>query len=126
MKVIVAGLSKTGTKTMQKALTDLGYNVYDAMEHYEYHMKEWRKILDVGGTREEFRKMYENVDAVTDSPACAYWDMIHKAFPDAKIILMTRESEDIWWNSMKGLASKAPIWTFLRLFNPTTRDMTDL
>ena len=85
MKVIVAGLSKTGTKTMQKALTDLGYNVYDAMEHYENHYKQWNKILDVGGTTKDFRKMYENVDAVTDIPACAYWDLIHKAFPDAKV-----------------------------------------
>ena len=39
---------------------------------------------------------------------------------------MTRESEDIWWNSMKVQidTSKAPILTFLRLFNPTFRAMT--
>ena len=85
MKVIVAGLSKTGTKTMQKALQDLGYTVYDAIEHFEHHYYQWKRILDVGGTSEDFREMYANVDAVTDIPACAYWDLIHEAFPDAKV-----------------------------------------
>ena len=87
MKVIVAGLPKTGTKSMVKALQDLGYSVYDYLEHFEYHSKQWEKLLEVGGTAEDFKKMYENVDVVTDIPACAYWDLIHEAFPDAKVSL---------------------------------------
>ena len=35
MKVIYAGYSKCGTKTMRAALTELGYEVYDFMENYE-------------------------------------------------------------------------------------------
>ena len=84
MKVIFAGFSKTGTKTMQAALTELGYNVYDFMEQYTYLGKEWAKIMTEGGTTEDFRRMFENVDAVTDAPAYYFWDESHKAFPDAK------------------------------------------
>ena len=62
-----------------------GYNVYDFLEQYKYQGKEWMKIFKHGGTTEDFRRMFENVDAVTDVPACYFWDEIHKAFPDAKV-----------------------------------------
>ena len=85
MKVIVAGLSKTGTKSMQFALKELGYNVYDFMENYMYYGKKWEKIFAFGGTTDDFYEMYKDVDAVTDCPAAYFWDEIHKAFPNAKV-----------------------------------------
>lgn len=85
MKVIFAGMPKTGTKSMCAALTYLGYNVYDYMENCEFLSKEWTKILEEGGTVEDFRKMYENVDAITDVPGCIFWEEISEAFPDAKV-----------------------------------------
>nr|XP_039273077.1 uncharacterized protein LOC120347234 [Styela clava] len=45
--------------------------------------------------------MYKDVDAVTDYPAFYFWEEIHKAFPEAKVILMLREDEDAWCNSME-------------------------
>ncbi|XP_078495834.1 uncharacterized protein LOC144751854 [Ciona intestinalis] len=106
MKVIVAGFPKTGTKTMQAALKELGYNVYDYMENFEFLEKEWKQICTVGGSTELFRKMYENVDAVTDIPGCAFWDEILKAFPDAKVILTLRENEDEWFESFERQANE--------------------
>ena len=44
----------------------------------------------------DFHSMYRNVDAVTDVPANAFYEEILKAFPDAKVILSERDSEDIW------------------------------
>ena len=78
MKVIVAGMPKTGTTTMAAALSQLGYKVYDYIENCEYLGKEWLKIISEGGTSEDFKKMYEDVDAVTDMPACFFWDIIHE------------------------------------------------
>ena len=85
MKVIVAGYPKTGTKSMVLALTILGYKVYDFVEHFHYHREDWNKILTSGGTTEDFKRMYENVDAVTDGPPYYFWEEISKAFPDAKV-----------------------------------------
>ena len=85
MKVICAGFGKTGTKSVQAALKELGYNVYDYMENFEYLYEDWMKIFKDGGTKEDFRRMFENVDAVTDAPAFYFWDEIHKAFPEAKV-----------------------------------------
>ena len=85
MKIIVAGLPKTGTKTVATALRLLGYNVYDLMEHYQYHRNEWINIYSNNATSLDFQQMYKDVDAVTDLPACGFWEDILRAFPDSKV-----------------------------------------
>ena len=85
MKVIVAGLPKTGTKTMHTALEILGYSVYDAPESFQFLYEDWMKIINEGGTKDDFHRMLKNVDACMDLPACHYWEQIHEAFPEAKV-----------------------------------------
>jgi len=111
MKVIVASLPKTGTKTVSASLRILGFKVDDFIEQYERHEKQWNQILSYGYTTQEFQKMYEDVDAVVDVPACAWWEEIHRAFPDAKIILTMRESEDIWLKSLNNQFSAFDGWS---------------
>ena len=85
MKVIVAAFPKCGTKTMAAALKQLNFLVYDAMENFEFLEKEWIEVFTKGANIEHFKKMFENVDACTDIPACYFWYEIHQAFPDAKV-----------------------------------------
>ena len=85
MKVIVAGMPKTGTKSIMLALQKLGMNTYDYMESYEYYKKDWIKIFQEGGTVEDFRRMYQGVDAVADSPVWYYWEELLEAFPETKV-----------------------------------------
>jgi len=85
MKVIVAGYPKTGTKTMATALRILGYNVHDFIEQYWFHCEEWMKIFKTGGAVHGIKLMYEGVDAVTDAPACYFWEQLSEAFPDSKV-----------------------------------------
>lgn len=85
MKVIVAGFPKTGTKSMNWALSALGYKVYDYPENVYLLQKEYKKIFHEGWCTEDFRKMYEDVDAVVDTPAFFFWEELAKAFPDAKV-----------------------------------------
>ena len=88
MKVIVAGSSKTGTKSMVVALSELGMNVHDAMEHYSFNKETWLKICTEGGSTEDFKQMYKGVDAVTDLPVWYFWEELLEAFPDAKVVLL--------------------------------------
>ncbi|XP_076804509.1 uncharacterized protein LOC143448589 [Clavelina lepadiformis] len=118
MKVIVAGFPKTGTTTMCTALTILGYKTYDFFEHYSYHGNDWNKLLESGGTVDDFRRMYKDVDAVTDAPACYFWEQIHEAFPDAKIVLTIRH-EDAWYKSQsRQITTNNGLKNFL-VFAPT-------
>lgn len=124
MKVIASGFPKTGTKSLHAALELLGFSVYDYPEHAYIHYESWKKILNEGGTVEDFKRMYENVDAVCDQPACYFWEEIHQAFPNAKIILMTRD-ENEWYKSMYNQIRNydSDIMSTLLLFSPTYNRM---
>jgi len=98
MKVICAGLSKTGTKSIAKALQVLGFSVFDFTAHVTIHHVEWVAIYRQGRTP-DFLSMYKDVDAVTDLPAAIWYDEIHQTFPDAKVILSVRDNEDVWLRS---------------------------
>ncbi|XP_078350486.1 uncharacterized protein LOC144635256 [Oculina patagonica] len=98
MKVICAGLSKTGTTSLARALRRLGFTVYDWMEHENIHGDEWLDIY-YGGKALDFASMYKDVDAVTDLPAAFWFQEIYEAFPNAKVILTIRDSEDVWARS---------------------------
>ena len=85
MKIIVAGFSKTGTKSVHSALKILGFKVYDHLENFWYFEEEWNRILKTGGEVKDFQKMYEDVEVVIDSPAYYFWKEIHAAFPNSKV-----------------------------------------
>jgi len=38
-----------------------------------------------GGSVEDFRSMYDGVDAVVDTRYFYFWEQIHEAFPEAKV-----------------------------------------
>ncbi|XP_039264029.2 uncharacterized protein LOC120339869 [Styela clava] len=123
MKVISAGYPKTGTKTMTVALKTLGFNVYDFMENTTILGRDWEKIFKDGWITEDFKRMYENVEAVSDAPPNFFWEEIHKAFPDAKIILTTRDEES-WLKSLVAqLRAVESSWTLklMSLLTPTGR-----
>ena len=88
MKVICAGFPKTGTKSMANALRTLGYSVHDFEEHLEYNLENYVDYLEGRVGEEVFLEMYREVDAVVDMPACTLSMVIHKQFPEAKVILI--------------------------------------
>nr|XP_039249112.1 uncharacterized protein LOC120326829 isoform X2 [Styela clava] len=101
MKVICAGMSKTGTKSLHVALEQLGYSVYDFPEAFDIYGNDFYKCSSKGWTVEDFRQIYENVDAVVDTPMFYFWEELAEAFPDAKVILMVRDNPDVWVNSYR-------------------------
>jgi len=107
MKVIIAGYSKTGTKSLCRALKHFDYSVDDFPEHIDQRTDHWWRIFaadpddHIAQSPQIFREMYEHVDVCTDTPAYLFWEQILEAFPDAKVILMERDDEEVWWNSLK-------------------------
>jgi len=100
MKVICAGLAKTGTTSLAKALQVLGYNVYDFQEHYEIHFQQWLDSFETD-RHPNFKEIYQGVDTVTDVPPAFWFEEISADFPEAKVILTVRDSEDAWLKSWK-------------------------
>ena len=76
----------------------------------EYNLDNYLDFFEGRADSSIFKRMYENVDAIVDQPAMNVWNHILKHFPDAKVILMVRDSEDAWFKSYKGtILRKIPI-----------------
>uniref|UniRef100_H2YWR0 Sulfotransferase n=1 Tax=Ciona savignyi TaxID=51511 RepID=H2YWR0_CIOSA len=129
MKVICVGFWKTGTKSMSKALTDLGYNVYDYAEQSFLLRSLWDKFFDGTVTDDDIYQALKDVDALIDGPTIVFWEEIYRVFPEAKIIITMRD-EDKWWKSLKGMndkfysGSRAAILKYLLLTTPTGYSFT--
>lgn len=98
MKIICAGLGKTGTTSLARALGILGYKVYEYPENVAFNEEEWLDIY-MKGKNPDFVYMYRDVDAVTDRPPAFWFQEISEAFPDSKVILTVRDSEEDWLKS---------------------------
>jgi len=103
MKIICAGFPKTGTKSMAHALSQLGYSVHDFEEHMEFHLDRYLDFFEGRVGAEVFLEMYKDVDVVVDQPACTIWNILRGQFPDAKVILMERDSSLSWVKSYTGM-----------------------
>jgi len=126
MKVICAGLSKTGTKSITKALRHLGFTVFDWEEQFDF-VDHWVDVFQ-NGVKPDVRRVYQNADAVVDMPGTFFWEEILEAFPDCKVILSERD-EDCW---VKSIANQLEMVHAMRsqmryrtraILSPTTRKM---
>ena len=115
MKVIGAGISRTGTMTMQAALQTLGYHCYHMKEVLKEpgHLDAWHQFV-TGQAPMDWHTLFRKFEATTDTPACWYYQDLMEAFPDAKVILTVREPER-WYESFVTLR------TTVNRFRPVSR-----
>uniref|UniRef100_H2YF19 Sulfotransferase n=1 Tax=Ciona savignyi TaxID=51511 RepID=H2YF19_CIOSA len=132
MKVVVAGLYKTGTKSMKEALEILGYDVWDVSEQLNHAggVEQWEKLLNKSGdTKPLLAKMLAHCEAVTDGPAAVLSAEIFKTFPTCKVILCVRDNEDVWFESYRRNRDTLNgnfLLRFMRLVSPTVARRFDL
>ena len=99
MKIICAGLSKTGTSSLTEAIQILGYTVRDYQQHKYKDTDEWLGLY-YRGEEPDYASLYENVDAVIGLPTSFWYEEISKVFPEAKVVLTVRwDGEDGWVKS---------------------------
>ena len=101
MQIICAGFPKTGTKSMAMALRELGYTVYDFEEHIDFHLDKFVDFMDGVTDSAELMEAYKDVDVCVDQPTCTMWHIFFKHYPNAKVILMERDSSEAWFTSYK-------------------------
>ena len=102
LRAVGAGLGRTGTHSLKLALEKL-------LGGPCYHMSE---LIDRGGDTAVWAAAArgEDVDwapflsefaATVDWPACAFWEDIAAAAPEAVVLLSLRGSPEAWWASME-------------------------
>ncbi|MEM7105541.1 MAG: sulfotransferase family protein [Bacteroidota bacterium] len=104
LKIIGAGLGRTGTTSLKFALEHLGYTrCYHMIELADDHsrLKYWKKLYKTGQTA--YDKLFAGYQAAVDVPACLFYKQLFEAYPKAKVILTVRDSEDWYASTMKTL-----------------------
>lgn len=100
-KIFCVGRNKTGTTSLAKALSDLGYRVADQAKSEmlikDYANAHWKPIIDFCKTADAFQ------DVPFSSPNT--WLILHHYFPNSKFILTTRNAED-WYQSIVSFHAK--------------------
>jgi hypothetical protein len=100
MRIIGAGLGRTGTHSLKLALEQLlgapCYHMVEVFEHPE-HIPRWQAAVD--GTMPDWPDLFSGYRATVDWPGAAFWREISAAYPDALVLLSTRADADAWWTS---------------------------
>ena len=101
LKILGAGFGRTGTQSLKLAIEALNLGPC-------HHMYEIRKNLALlpawtalgQGKPADWDEMFKGFNSQVDWPGAAYWRQLADHFPDAKVILTTRDP-DRWFDSMQ-------------------------
>ena len=100
LKVIGAGLGRTGTMSLKIALEKLlgspCYHMTELFNHLEEHTPLWHAAAR--GEAVDWDKVFKGYVAAVDEPVSTQWESIADYYPDALIILSVRDPES-WWKS---------------------------
>ena len=125
MKIICAGMPKTGTKCISTALRYLGFTVFDWEEQTLDFLDHWVDVYQ-NGAPPDVKRVFQNADAVVDFPGNFFWEEIMEAFPDSKVILSERKQVS-WVKSLENhleLREVERSSNFFRVkLSPTSRKM---
>jgi hypothetical protein len=99
LRVVGAGLGRTGTLSLKAALERLlgapCYHMAEVFAHPE-HVAGWHDASL--GRMPDWRRFLSGYAAAVDWPAASFWPELSAAFPDAIVLLSWRDPQ-AWWES---------------------------
>lgn len=99
VEVIGAGFGRTGTASLKIALEKLGYNKTYHMSELIQHPEQiifWEQLKN--GETPDWEKLFDGYKATVDFPGCIFYKQLIAQYPEAKVILTTRDAGK-WWQS---------------------------
>lgn len=140
IRIIGAGLGRTGSSSLRLALQEMGYETYHMTENVEKdHMGTWSPAAEAwltgdtegykANVRGVLRMLKDNgYNATTDYPACVLYQEMLAEYPNAKVILSVRDSPEKWAHSIDNsihrvsvLVSRFPLSVFAPHMTPIMR-----
>lgn len=101
MKIIGAGLGRTGTMSLKFALETLGFGpCYHMMEVLQQpqHDRIWHDALT--GVTPRWDDLFKGFNATVDWPSAHFWRELIDYYPQAKVILTLRDDQ-AWYESIR-------------------------
>jgi hypothetical protein len=108
LKVIGAGLGRTGTLSLKLALEHIGfgpcYHMSEMLAGIRRNVPLW---IEAAKSNPDWDAIFAGYQSTTDYPGCMFWRQISAHYPDAKIVLTTRDP-DKWFESGAATVFSAP------------------
>ncbi len=119
LQIIGAGFGRTGTLSLKAALEELGFNkcyhMVELLQHPE-QVSYWEAAHHQQPV--DWASLFQGYQAIVDFPGNIYYPQLMQAYPQAKVILTTRDP-DSWYESTKATVYQAgptPLQKLLMLF----------
>jgi len=100
LRVVGAGLGRTGTYSLKLALERLlggrCHHMAEVLADPERHFALWAPVLR--GEEVDWEEVFAGYVAQVDFPGAAFWPELSEAFPDALVVLSTRPAA-AWYRS---------------------------
>lgn len=136
LRVIGAGLGRTGTHSTQLALNQLGFPCYHMTEVLlnkanKTHLDFWRKVANSPpGTQQNWESVFAKYTASVDNPGCCVWRELMAAYPDAKVLLTLHPRDPGTWyeSTIQTIYFTENAWQFkvLEFLTPFGRKLGDI
>jgi hypothetical protein len=108
LRVIGAGLPRTGTTSMKAALERLGfgpcYHMFEVFTHPD-HVDRWLPVVSEPVV--DWDRVVEGYLSTQDWPASHFWRELADAYPEAKVVLTVRDPH-AWYPSLRTLLTQGP------------------
>ena len=114
LKVIGAGLGRTGTLSLKLALEHIGfgpcYHMTEIMAQVRRRLPQWNSVVRAAP---DWDAIFDGFVATVDYPTCTYWRELAAHYPDARVILSDRDAGS-WYDSVRQtIFSPAALESFL-------------
>lgn len=100
LKVIGAGVGRTGTHSLKLALEQLlggrCHHMIEVFGHAEQEIPVWTAAIR--GEQVDWPKLFDGYVAQVDWPGASFWPELVEAYPDALVLLSVRDP-DGWYKS---------------------------
>jgi sulfotransferase family protein len=119
LRVVGAGMPRTGTMSLRVALEHLlggtCYHMSALFERQNVDVPTW--LSAVRGEQVDWSAIFTGCTAAIDWPASVFWRELAAAYPDALVVLSTRNAAESWWRSVD-----ATVWRVARAPALVTED----
>jgi hypothetical protein len=103
MRIVGAGLGRTGTHSLKLALERLldarCYHMMEVFEHMD-HVPTWHAAIR--GEPVDWQPVLGGYAATVDWPGAGVWRELAAAYPEALVLLSTRRDAATWLTSVRG------------------------
>ena len=123
LEVIGAGLGRNATLSSKLALEHLGFGpCYHMLEVFANLRRDVPLWIAASRGQPDWDAIFDGYRSTTDYPASSYWRELVEHYPDAKVLLTTRDpdswfdsvSETIFSEQLQGSVANTPLGTMMK------------